>query len=97
MTHHDRTNIKCPKCGEPRSEGGKVCWVCLSPYEAQVIQSHGRSHNHQPPSPWTSILRALLVGVAGGVAAFCALAFMAIAFIASLLSAFFEICTGLRP
>ena len=97
MIHHDGKKSTCPKCGEPRGEDVKVCWVCLNPYEAPAVQSYGQRSNHQTTSPLTSILRALLIGVAGGVAAFCALAFMALAFIASLISAFFEICTGARP
>ncbi|MFY9252753.1 MAG: hypothetical protein WAO83_04835 [Fuerstiella sp.] len=86
----------CPTCGEPRVEGQDVCWVCFNPYAASPVTRANPDYSPPSTNPFVSVLRALLIGIVGGVAAFLVMCFMAFAFIGAVVTAFFVICTGLN-
>ncbi len=97
----------CPVCRQELIPGNDVCWVCyLGGKESRwpdpgSVASNQIGAAHPLPEKKTglnvvkTIVGSLLIGLAGGVAAFFVLMSMVMAFIAAILSAFFEICTSM--
>ena len=96
----------CPECRQPLIPGNDVCWVCY------VQQTEGRwpdADSQRPvipplepqrqssgPRVVRTIVGTLLVALASGAAAVLVFVSMMMAFVGAILSAFFEICTGMK-